>query len=243
MTASSASVPPLPESGLSPAPPARAGLSVHCSGTGTPPAGNGVRRGGLPGVGRDVPGKRRRTDPNLFLIGPRACGKSTVGLSLQQLRPGWRLVDLDREFHRRHVGPNGSMLRMEPDRYYRLCHEIIDDYLGERQVIMALGGGTLVNSTLGTASDLAIECKKYGPMVLVLPSRFEFLCKRALFKRERGRQYDLPRQALERLRDLTYSQFDQRIVSFRALADFTVYGSNPAKLAKTIAEHYLTDPG
>ena len=82
---------------------------------------------------------------NIFLIGPRACGKSSLGRFLLG-RLKWKFVDCD-EFFRDETGLEiavyiakngwGAFRQLESEFLKRLCHE-------ERQIIATGGGVVLV---------------------------------------------------------------------------------------------------
>ena len=179
----------------------------------------------------------------VFLIGPRACGKTTVGAALRQMLAGWSLVDLDHEFRTRYLRKGGPMLMVHPQTYYEGSREILKSMLSRTRVILALGGGTLINpAASGGREDVVLDCKVRGPLVLILPSRIDSVAKSILYKREAAREYEVTRSLRKELKTLTYSNYDQRVGFFRANADLVVYGKSPDKLAKRIAGHFHLSP-
>ena len=175
----------------------------------------------------------------LFLIGPRACGKSTVGSAVRRCLKHWWFVDLDHEFHSQYGARADAQLMLQPGKYYEASRDILLKMLDRRWVIMALGGGTLINpANPGGDSDVVLELKKRGPLVLLLPSRFDYLSRRILYRRERQREYGLPKRSLENLRAVTFRQYNTRIDFFRANADLVLYGRDPEALARRIVAHY-----
>jgi len=176
---------------------------------------------------------------HLFLIGPRACGKTTTAATLRESLPGWRVVDLDRLYEERFKPSQRSALLVHPQHYYDQCRELLFAELIRPHAIVALGGGTLINPQYpGGDTDLLLECKRHGPFVLLLPSRFDWRNRRILFRRETDRDYPIPGSMRRRLRQSCRIQYDQRIDFFRHNADFTVHGSDPYRAARLIVRRY-----
>lgn len=170
----------------------------------------------------------------VFLTGPRACGKTTVGGAVVARLDGWRFVDLDHQY-RAQVFRDGKGNGSEnPREYYRISGDLLRNCLGRPHQVIALGGGTLINPVdAAAASELLLEIKQHGPLVLVLPSRVNWRSKRILFRRECERGYTVVSNA-DLLRRVGAAHFDERIDFFRANADLIVYGREPERLAARI---------
>lgn len=167
----------------------------------------------------------------IFLYGPRACGKTTVAKTLSELLPGWCHVDIDTEFERRRY-LKAQREAFDYSSYYTDSVAILEEFTKGSKVIIALGGGALAN---GVSTDSGLRtlgaCVKRGPLVLVLPSRFDFLCRRILFKRERGRDYFLDRKTFDR-------HYEERMPQLRQYADLTVFGEDPVQLGRQIIKSF-----
>jgi shikimate kinase len=171
----------------------------------------------------------------IFLIGPRACGKSTVAATISRLLPGWRAVDLDREYNLRKAKSSRIRLMENPETYYEGSKQILMEHLQGKRLILALGGGTMINPKSPNGDfDVIVSCHTRGPVILLLPSRIPLIAKWILFRREQQREYDLPEKMLSQLRKATNRGFDQRIDFYHQNADFTLYGRNPERLARSI---------
>ncbi len=168
----------------------------------------------------------------VFLFGPRACGKSTVGRALHQKLNGWSFLDLDYEFRLEFERYRNPGTPESPRDYYEGCRKILLEATQKNNLVVALGGGTLINDV---APEIGmknlIDCRQRGKMVLVLPSRFNGRCKRIIAEREARRHYALPSGPVHR-------QFDNRIEFMRNNADFTVYGCCPETSAGKIMRHF-----
>ncbi len=165
----------------------------------------------------------------LFLFGPRACGKSTVGQALNQALRNWKLVDIDYEHRLRF--PGGSALAAgtpESSRaYYAQCRDLL---------LEALAIENCVNDVMPEIGQLNLrDCRAAGKLILVLPSRFDYRCRRIIAERESKRLYALPKHHSGR-------HYDARIDTMRSLADLTVFGTDPEKLAKQIMRYYRLKP-
>lgn len=90
--------------------------------------------------------------PPLVLIGPMASGKSAVGRMLAH-RTGSRFIDSDREIVERH-GPISAIFAEQGEQAFRLLEaDVIAVALGNRGVVVALGGGAVLDA--GTRDRLA----------------------------------------------------------------------------------------
>ncbi len=166
----------------------------------------------------------------IFLFGPRACGKSTKARVLGGLLPGWAVVDIDYEFRLEYeprIAKDPSLAGA--DFYYRGCRELLLATIGrEARAIVALNGGCLCSKQ---ASEVAVmnvrDCRENGRLVLLLPTPFDFLNRRILFKREQARGYYI-------LREHTFASYNRKINLWRQAADLVAYGSNPERVARRI---------
>jgi len=186
-------------------------------------------KGGLPGM---------TENPELvILIGPRACGKSTVAQELADELGGWQAVDLDHEYHR-HTG-RGSTFSSDTKKYFEQSKKLLRERLSESQKVIALGGGTLINAEdIAGDFQLVAECRERAALVLLLPTRFDLLNRRILYSREKDRDYlILNGSKRDRLKDMTCKQYDDRITFFRNNADLIVYGCSPAKSVRKIIKN------
>jgi len=181
-------------------------------------------------------GSARKTDC-IFLYGPRACGKSTVARATAGLLPGWIHVDIDVEYERRRL-QKAQRESFDFSSYYSDSLAILEEVIQGSRMVVALGGGALANGT-STESGLRTlkTCVGRGPLVLVLPSRFDFLNRRVLYKREKSRDYFLDRKTFDR-------HYEERMPQLRQCADLTVFGEDPVTLARQIIRHFRIDqPG
>ena len=77
----------------------------------------------------------------LVLTGFMGSGKTTVGRLLAQ-RLGWSFIDLDHEIERRHGRSVPQIFAESGEAHFRrLEASVLASLLGQRQVILALGGG------------------------------------------------------------------------------------------------------
>ncbi|MDP7740489.1 MAG: shikimate kinase [Lentisphaeria bacterium] len=169
----------------------------------------------------------------IFMIGPRACGKTGVGNSVATKLDDWTAFDLDTEYERICFMETGQRLNPDPDEYYNRSREILFEYLCRDNIVMCLGGGTLINSH--SAPDGCIEtlnkCRERGQVILVLPSRFDFRNRKILYNRERQRRYSVTAHTVA-------EHYDKRIGFFRNNADLIVYSNDLDTAADKIIKHY-----
>ena len=96
---------------------------------------------------------------NITLVGYRGTGKSTLAIPLAK-RLGWTAVDADAELERR----AGRTIRQifdtdgEPE-FRRLERETLVDLLGQQNLVIAAGGGAILNPE--TRSDI----QSSGPVI------------------------------------------------------------------------------
>jgi len=172
----------------------------------------------------------------IFLFGPRACGKSTVGRALAQELRGWPFVDIDYEYLllARVDGdaPREGNGTPPPRDYYADCRQLLLEHLTKPRGIFALSGGSLINEV---APEIGLrnlqDCRRHGRLVLVLPSRFDRRNRGIIAEREAKRHYALAAAH-------STKHYNSRIEFFRNCADLTVCGTEPARLAKKIIRHY-----
>ncbi len=169
----------------------------------------------------------------IILFGPRACGKSTVGKTLSEMLPRWHFVDIDYEYRLRYkpvfTRINGSSQEQD---YYEGCRGILLEHLQENLIVIALNGGSLTNNVdPKSASANLASCRRRGKLVLLLPSRFDFINRRVLLKRESEREYHLPDDHVKRT-------YNARIKFERQYADLAIYGGAPVNIAKRIVRTY-----
>ncbi|MFM1549831.1 MAG: shikimate kinase [Lentisphaeria bacterium] len=169
----------------------------------------------------------------IFMIGPRACGKTGVGSRVAMILDDWTAYDLDTEYERICFTETGQRLNPDPDEYYNRSREILFEYLSLDNIVMCLGGGTLINSH--SAPDGCIEtlnkCRERGQVVLVLPSRFDFRNRKILYNRERQRRYSVTAHTVA-------EHYNKRIGFFRNNADLIVYSNDIDTAAGKIINHY-----
>ena len=171
----------------------------------------------------------------VFLMGPRACGKSTVARAMGALLPEWTVVDVDYEYRLSVGSMNGngsgeSAISSNAD-YYGECRKILLEAVKKERVIIALNGGALVNDVQPTVGAQNLQtCRSRGKLVLLLPSRFDRRNRRLLYEREKKR-YPIRRERVEKV-------YNRRISYLREYADYIVFGGPPAKVAKKIIRHY-----
>jgi shikimate kinase len=80
-----------------------------------------------------------------YLTGFMASGKSTVGPILANT-VGWNFFDLDKEIERREMEKITAIFDEKGEKYFRNTEtEILKELSGRTKLIIALGGGTLIN--------------------------------------------------------------------------------------------------
>lgn len=184
-------------------------------------------------------GKMKSTKPVRFilLMGPRACGKTTVAAALAERLPGWNALDLDQVYETRHG--RQSDLRADLEVYYDRLKNILLEYVNRPNLIVSTSGGSLVNSLQPFGNiEVLLACKASGKMILLLPSRFDFRNRLILYRREAKRNYGLPREAKLKLREVCERSYTERIDFFRGNADLIIYGGTPAASAARIDRTY-----
>lgn len=86
------------------------------------------------------------TADKLYLVGFMGAGKTTVGRALGR-RLGWRVEDLDHRIEARERRTVAAIFAQQGEPYFRqLERQMLSELLPERQVIVATGGGTFVES-------------------------------------------------------------------------------------------------
>jgi len=168
-------------------------------------------------------------------MGPRACGKTTVGKTLQELLPSWRFVDIDYEYRVRYKPVFTRINASQDSAFYEGCRGVMLDSFKHERIIIALNGGALSNNVSPriAAANLA-SCKKRGKLVLILPSRFDFRNRSVLCRREQEREYRLdPEQVCK--------NYKSRVKFLRSYAHFIVTGTNPVTVAKKIITHFALE--
>jgi len=171
----------------------------------------------------------------LFLIGPRACGKSSVGEQLARRLKNWQFIDLDSEYQRRFPSLKATPFAHDPEQYYHGSNAILRETLHASKVILALGGGTLLpaGQAPSEAEKIISLCHNRGDMVLILPSRFDWRNRRILKQRELQRDYHISRNLQNRksLAHTVIDSYNTRIDFYRAQADLRVYSCDPERCA------------
>jgi shikimate kinase len=169
----------------------------------------------------------------IFMIGPRACGKTSVGSRIAMKLEDWTAFDLDTEYEQICFMETGRRINPNPDEYYNRSREILFEHLGLNNIVMCLGGGTLINSH--SAPDGCIEtlnkCRERGQVVLVLPSRFDFRNRKILYNREKQRRYSVTAHTVA-------EHYDKRISFFRNNADLIVYSNDIDTATDRIIKKY-----
>ncbi len=178
---------------------------------------------------------RRMVTDCVFLIGPRACGKSTVARAMGALLPEWTVVDIDYEYRvrlgARNGGGNGETAISSNAEYYAQCRKILLETIWRPRLIVALNGGALVNDVAPTVGAQNLQtCRARGKLVLLLPSWFEWKNRSILFEREKKR-YPITRERAVKI-------YNRRIPYLRQYADYIVYGSPPERVARKIIRRY-----
>ena len=163
---------------------------------------------------------------HVFLFGPRACGKSTIGKLIAARLPGWSAIDIDHEFHARYESQ--SVADRRDVSYYAACRRILLDNLGRERTIFSMSGGDLVNSVAPEICEANLtDCRRHGPLVLVLPSRFLSRTVDILFERENSRSYAVPK-------DFLRQELSRRLPTMKQHADVIVHGTDSERLARRI---------
>ncbi len=169
----------------------------------------------------------------LFLFGPRACGKTTVGRTISEvLNRTWDFIDIDYEFKVRFEDDFRERKAVDNTAYYDCCRTLLLEQLQRDRVIVAMNGGALVNEAAPSTAFLNLrDCRGKGPLVLLLPARRKATCRDILYNRERRRNYVAPKKVV-------FQQFDARIKRMRKNADRIIYGCDPKKSARQIIHAY-----
>lgn len=173
----------------------------------------------------------------IFFIGPRACGKTSVAKALGLRLKGWRVVDLDEAFRRQYVTSGKTQFDLAPEAYDTGCRRLLLELMEKKHVIVALGGGTLVNEREARSvhQEMAAACRKRGRLVLPLPSRFDFRNRSILYQRESARGYGI-------LRRDAFRQFNARIGFYREQADLIVYAATVERAVQQIMNAFSFQP-
>lgn len=83
---------------------------------------------------------------NLYLMGFMGCGKTTIG-RLLALKCGWAFCDMDAEIERREGMPVSQIFAEKGEEYFRRREtELLKELLQRKAHIIALGGGTAIQS-------------------------------------------------------------------------------------------------
>lgn len=169
----------------------------------------------------------------IFLFGPRACGKSTVGRAVwDMLGDNWRFVDIDYEFNLRFEGDFRGRTTVDNTAYYDCCRTVLIEQFDKSRVIVAMNGGALANEVAPSVAFLNLrDCRAKGPLVLLLPARKKSTCRDILYHRELKRNYVAPKE-------IVFRQFDARLQQMRKCADRIVYGEDPRQSARKIIAAY-----
>lgn len=173
-------------------------------------------------------------DRCLILMGPRACGKTSIATMLARRLADWKAIDIDYDFHlkfKRRIDSDPSLA--DGRFYYEGCREVLVAALREPgNRIIALNGGALANDVAPEVCWANIrDCQAAGEMLLLLPSRLDFRNRAILYGRERRRNYVLPREELDKL-------YRRRMNVLRKLATTTVYGQDPVKVCNGIISRF-----
>ena len=173
-------------------------------------------------------------DRCVILMGPRACGKSTVANELARRLADWKAIDIDYDFHLKFKRTIDKDPASADGRfYYEGCREVLVDALNEEgNRIIALNGGALANDVVPDVCWANIrDCREKGELALLLPSRWHFVNRRILFSREHKRNYVLTREHMDKL-------YKRRMAVLKRLATCTVYGSDVHKVGATLIRKF-----
>jgi shikimate kinase len=81
----------------------------------------------------------------VYLVGFMGAGKTTVARALGR-RIGWRVEDIDERIESRERASVSSLFASRGEAYFRQAERnVLHELLGERNVIVATGGGTFVD--------------------------------------------------------------------------------------------------
>lgn len=171
----------------------------------------------------------------ITLVGPRACGKTTVGKALMARLPTWRFIDLDEVYEQRYKRSVASELMLDTDNYYDDLRKLLVEFVASENLIIAVSGGSLVNSKypFGCLDSLQ-ACQQHANVVLLLPSRFDFRNMSILYQRESERDYAKALTDKNKLRTICRKNYKERVPFYKGHANLVVYGSDPHQNAARI---------
>ena len=108
--------------------------------------------------------------PALFLIGPRAGGKTSLGRALAE-GWGWAFEDADAVLEARYGRPIAAWLPEDEAGFRRAEAALLREWLGRERAVLALGGGVVEDA--GSVAALAA-----WPAVVALLAPVEVLVRR-----------------------------------------------------------------
>jgi shikimate dehydrogenase len=107
----------------------------------------------------------------IFLLGPRASGKSTLGRRLAELL-GWNFLDADEELEKRHQRDIASWIPTDPNGFRDAEASLLKEFTTHTATVIALGGGVVERSE-------SVELLARQPRVLGLQAELgELLARR-----------------------------------------------------------------
>jgi shikimate kinase len=146
---------------------------------------------------------------NIFLIGPRGAGKSTVGRQLAEAL-GLKFRDSDHEIQRRTGVDIPTIFEYEGEEGFRQRErQVIDELSGEEGIVLATGGGAVLRAD--NRQDLTAR-----GVVIYLHCSPEQQYSRT--SRDRNRPLIQTEDPLARLREI----MDERDPIYRQVADLVV---------------------
>ena len=91
-----------------------------------------------------------KSKKNLVFLGMMGSGKSSIGLIISK-KLGIDFIDIDQEIEKKLGMKISNIFKKKGEKYFRIVEkEITIKQLGERESVIALGGGAFINKDIRT---------------------------------------------------------------------------------------------